>query len=106
MRFLKIPATDLIARNLRGDCQDRNTASMTVIQAVDQVHITGTTTTGTHGQRSAQMCFRAGRKRPNFLVPHWDPNDVLTSANGVGNAIQGVSCDPKDALYPRCYQRL
>jgi hypothetical protein len=79
---------------------------MTVIQAVDQVHITGTTTTGTHGQRSAQMCFRAGRKRPNFLVPHWDPNDVLTSANGVGNAIQGVSCDPKDALYPRCYQRL
>jgi hypothetical protein len=44
MRFLKITATDLIAGYVRGDRQNWNAAAMTVIQSIDQMHITWTTT--------------------------------------------------------------
>jgi hypothetical protein len=49
MCFLKITATDLIAGYMRGNGQNWNAAAMTVIQAIDEVRITGTTTPGTHG---------------------------------------------------------
>ena len=105
MCFLKIITTNLIAKDMGSDSQNRHTASVTVIQAINQMQITGTTTPRTHSQRSGQMCFRAGRERSNFLVTHWDPNDVLPCANSVYNAAEGVSSDTKDAFYPGCYQR-
>ena len=38
--FLEVPAAELAARYVRGDRQDGNAASMTIIQAVDQVQVT------------------------------------------------------------------
>jgi hypothetical protein len=49
MGFLEIIAADLIAGNVGGNRQDRNPASMTVIQTIDQVQITGTATSGAYG---------------------------------------------------------
>src|ERR1700677_2497072 len=48
MGFLKITAPDLIARYMRGNGQNRNAATMTVIQAIYQVQITWATTAGAH----------------------------------------------------------
>ena len=47
MRFLKIIAANLMARDMRCDSQDRNATAVTIIEAVDQVQITWTTTSGT-----------------------------------------------------------
>jgi hypothetical protein len=99
MCFLKVIAADLIAGDMRSDGQDRNPASVTIVQTIDQVEITWPATPGAHCQRSCEMCFCPSRERGDFLVTHVDPTDVLAGANGVRDPIEGISSDAKNPLY-------
>ena len=48
--FLKVAAADFMAGDLRRDSEDRHTAAVTVVEAVDQMRISGTATAGAHRQ--------------------------------------------------------
>jgi hypothetical protein len=50
IRFLEVIAADLSARHLRRDREHRHAVAMTVVQAVDQVHVAGTAAARAHGQ--------------------------------------------------------
>ena len=55
VRFLEIPGADLARRNLRGDCQHRQSRSVTIEQAIDQVQIAMPAAPGTDGELTGQM---------------------------------------------------
>jgi hypothetical protein len=46
VRFLEVPAADFLRWNLRGDGQNGHTASMGVIEAIDEVKVARSTATG------------------------------------------------------------
>src|SRR5258706_10295593 len=50
------------------------------------------------------MRLGAGRKRGHLLVSHMNPADLLTSANRIGNTVEGVASDPVHSLNPRIHQ--
>src|SRR5882724_1948722 len=58
--FLKISTANFPARNLSGDGEDWNAAALTVVEAINQVHIPGATTPGTYRQLASEMGFGAG----------------------------------------------
>src|SRR5216683_8129736 len=61
--LLKISAANFPARNLCGDGEDWNAAALTVVEAINQVHIPGPTTSGTYRQLASEMGLGAGRER-------------------------------------------
>ena len=98
MGFLKIAAADFRAGNLRGDGEDRDPAAVTVVEAVDQMEITGATTAGADCQSSTQMGVRAGGERRRFFMVHGNPLDIVPFADGIGDAIERVARDAVDSL--------
>jgi hypothetical protein len=52
------------------------------------------------------MGFRPGRKSRYFLMPYRNPGDRLIGANAIGNPVQRISGETKDAFYSCGYQRL
>src|SRR5215471_3261424 len=99
--FLKISAADFAAGNLRCDGEDGDTAAVRVIQPVDQMEISGTTTSSADGQSSCQMRFRAGGKRRRLFMPHMNPSNSPLSANRVGDSVERVTCDSVNSLDSR-----
>src|SRR6267143_2798507 len=99
MCFLEIIAADLIARNMGGNGQDRHTASMAVIQPVDQVQITWTATPGAYCQGSGKMRFGTSREGADLFMSHCNPSDVFARTNGVGDPIERVPRNTKNPFY-------
>jgi hypothetical protein len=48
-------------------------------------------TSGTDGEPSREMGFRAGREGRGFLVTDMDPLNLLRFTNGVGDAVERVA---------------
>src|SRR2546422_589007 len=96
--FLKIAAADFRAGNLRGDSEDGHTTAVTVVEAVDQVQITGATTAGADCQASAEMRVRARSKRRRLFMSHVNPLDIVPFAEGIRDAIERVARDAVDSL--------
>src|SRR5207249_11739850 len=105
MRLLKIAAANFVAGNLRGNGEDGDAIAMTVVETIDQMQIAGTATSGTDGQVSREMRFRAGGKRCGFLMPHMNPARSLSPANGVGDPVERVAGDSIDSLYSGASER-
>src|SRR5579864_5249094 len=61
--LLKISAANFPARNLCSNSEDWNAAALTVVEAINQMHITGTATSGTYRQLAGEMGLGAGGKR-------------------------------------------
>src|SRR5882672_7090354 len=53
--LLKISTANFPARNLCGDGKDGNAAALTVVEAVNQMHVAGATTSGTYRQLASEM---------------------------------------------------
>ena len=70
-----------MAWNLRRDGEDGNTAAMTVVESVDQMQVTGTTTSGTDSQSPGEMRFRASGKRRRLFMSHVNPLTLLLPAD-------------------------
>src|SRR5882672_716632 len=83
--LLKISTANFLARNLCGDGEDRNAAALTVIEAVNQMHVAGATTSGTYRQLASEMSFSPGGERRCLLVSYTNPADVLSNANRICN---------------------
>ena len=85
---LKIAAADFLTGDLGGDCQDRRAAAMAIIKPVNEVHVPGPATSGTHRQLAGHMGLRPGREGGRFLVTHADPLNVLALADFLQQAIK------------------
>src|SRR6266481_897681 len=96
--LLKISAANFLARNLCGDGEDWNAAALTVVEAVNQMHVAGATTSGTYRQLAGEMSFGAGGERRCLLVSYTRPANVLSDANRICNAVERVARDPVDPL--------
>src|ERR1700757_4582839 len=66
--LLKISAANFFARNLSGNSEDGNAAALTVVKAINQMHVAGTATSGTNRQLASEMRLGAGSERRCFLV--------------------------------------
>lgn len=85
---MKIAAADFLTGDLGGDCQDRRAAAMAIIKPVNEVHVPGPATSGTHRQLAGHMGLRPGREGGRFLVTHADPLNVLALADFLQQAIK------------------
>ncbi len=99
--FLKIAAADFSAWNLRSYGENRNTATVTVVEPVDQMQVTGTATAGADSQLSREMRFRASGKRRRLLMSHVNPARVLSPANCIRDAVERVACEAVNSLNSR-----
>src|ERR1700741_2201258 len=97
--LLKISTPNFPARNLCGDGEDWNAAALTVVEAINQMHIPGATTSGTYCQLASEMSFSPGSERRRLLVSYTNPADVLSSANRICNSVERVARDSIDPFH-------
>ena len=105
MGFLKIGCTDLRGWNVRGDRQHRHARAMAIEQAVDEMEVAWSATSGADGDFSGQMGFRAGGEGRDLFMPDVNPLDLSLAANRIGEAVQAVTDNAVDALDPCCGKR-
>jgi hypothetical protein len=96
MCFLKISGAYLAAQNMRGDCNHRSIAPMSIEKAVDEVEVPGTSGTRAGGELPGELGLSPRRKRTGFFVTHMDPFKLAIQAQSVRNRIQAVA---DDAVY-------
>src|SRR4029077_35652 len=80
------------------DGENGHAAPVAIVQPVDQVQIPRAAAPGADGQTPGEMRLRAGGKRRRLLVSHVHPADLVVSANGVGDTVEGVA---RDSIHPR-----
>ncbi len=81
-------AANLIARDLSGNGQNRHTTSVTVVQAVEQMHVGGPATSGTDCKFNRDVRFRPGGKRGRFFVSRANPFDVFALADFLEHPVE------------------
>src|SRR6266481_5384903 len=96
--LLKISTANFPTRNLCSNSEDRNAAALTVVEAINQMHVAGATTSGTYRQLASEMGLGAGGERRCLLVSYTNPANVLSDANRICNAVERVARDPVDPL--------
>src|ERR1700757_1862882 len=97
--LLKIPAANLSARNLCGDGEDWNAAALAVVEAVNQMHVAGATTSGTYCQLASEMGLGAGCERRCLFVSYTNPANVLPNSNRICNSVERVAGDSIDPFH-------
>src|ERR1700719_4382110 len=103
--FLKIGTANFVAGNLCGNGEGGDKISVTVVEPINQMQVTGTATSGTDGQASRAVGVGAGGERSGFFVSYVNPARSLSSANGVGDPVERVAGDSVDSLYSGADQR-
>jgi len=96
--LLKISTANFPARNLCGDGEDWNAAALTVVEAINQVHIPGAATAGTYRQLASEMGLGAGGERRYLLVPYTNPANIPSNANRICNSVERIAGDSIDPL--------
>src|SRR5580704_4436143 len=109
MSFLEVVAAQFTAGNLCGNRKHRNTVAMAIVKTINQVQISRTAAPSTHRQTSGQVRFSARGKSCRLLVPYMDPFKILSYANRVCDAVEGVTgkaIDPADSCFSEdlCYE--
>jgi hypothetical protein len=77
---------------------------MGVVEAVDQVEVSGAATARAHGEPTRELGLGAGGKGRRFLVADMRPRNVLPRPDGIRDAIERVSGDTVDPADPGIYQ--
>src|SRR6516162_11805012 len=104
--LLEVPASQLGARNLGGDGEDRNPVALALVEAVNQVQIAGSAASRADRQPFREMGFSSGGKRRRLLVPHMDPIELSSPADGVRDAVEGVAGNTVDSPNARFGENL
>ena len=95
--LLEVFGTNLSARDLRGNRQNRNTVAVTIEESVDQMEVAGSATTGAHGKTASHSSIGARREGGHFLVAHRYPTHLAVRPQRIGDSVQRVSDEP---VYP------
>jgi hypothetical protein len=106
MGLLEVPTPDFEARNVRGDRQERHTAAVGSVEALDQMGIPRPTTPSIYGQAARQMRLGVRSKRRGFLMSHGNLLNIGPPTDRVGDAVEGLPRYAVDSLRSRCHQRL
>jgi hypothetical protein len=77
---------------------------MAVVQAIDQMHISGPATSGANCQFAREMRFGSRSERAGLLVPHVDPLQAPTGADGIRDSVQRVAGHSINALNARFHE--
>ena len=83
MSLLKIAAPDLLAWNLRGNRKYRYAIPVAIEEAIDEVKIARTATTGAHRDLSCKVSLRTGGKRRHLFMPYMQPFDLFAFPDNV-----------------------
>src|SRR5580698_667943 len=97
--LLKICAANFTARNLCGNSEDRNAVALTVVEAINQMHVAGATTSGTDRQLASEMGLGAGGESGRLLVSYANPADILSNPNRICNSVERVAGDSIDPFH-------
>ena len=106
MSLLKISATDFITWNLGGDRRNGNPAAVTVVEAVDLVHVPRAAASGADGELAGEMRFGASDKRCCLLVPYANPWNLFALAKSICDSVQRVAGDSVNSIDSRFYQNI
>src|ERR1700674_3965720 len=98
MRLLKVVCADFTTRNMRSDSKYRGHATVSVVQAVNQVQVAWAATARADSQLPGKLGLGSGRKSTYFFVAHLHPGDAFVTAHSVNYAIQRISNDAVDSL--------
>src|SRR6266853_3060377 len=96
--LLKISTANFPTRNLCSNSEDGNAAALTVVEAINQMHVAGATTSGTYRQLASEMGLGAGGERRCLLVSYTNPANVLSNSNRICNSVERVAWDSIDPL--------
>ena len=99
MGLLKVAASDLMARDLRCNCKYRHAIPLAIEEAVDEVKIARTATTGAHRDLSCKVSLRTGGKRRHLFMPYVQPFDLFAFPDDVRQPVQGIANYPVDPFY-------
>ena len=99
MGLLKIAGPDLSRRDPRGYSEHRDSGSVAIKKAVDQMQVAGSATAGTDRELASKVRLCTRRKGSNLLVPDMHPLNLTLAANGIGDAVQAIADDAVDPLY-------
>src|SRR5258708_4335110 len=77
VRLLKVGAANLPTRNMRGNGEYWNTVALTIVKAIDQMHVPGPAAPGANCQFSREMCLGSRSKSPHLFMPHVHPINTL-----------------------------
>src|SRR6266478_7990409 len=94
--LLKISTANFPTRNLCSNSEDGDAAALTVVEAINQMHVAGATTSGTYRQLASEMGLGAGGERRCLLVSYTNPANVLSNANRICNSVERVAGDSID----------
>src|SRR6202011_5924277 len=79
--LLKVSAANLSTRNMCGNSEYWNTVALTIVKAIDQMHVPGPAATGAQRQFPREMRFRARSKSRHLFMPHVHPINILFYAH-------------------------
>src|SRR5262249_17331439 len=99
MGFLKVAGPDLSQQDLSGYGEHRDSRSVAIKKAVDEMQVAGPAAAGTDGERTRQMRFGARCEGGNLLVPDVHPLDLAQAANSIGDAVEAVAANAVNPLY-------
>jgi hypothetical protein len=94
--LLGVPAADLVARDLGGDRQHRNAASVGIEQPVEQMRVSGPAARGAYRELSGEGRFRGRGEGRGLFVPDVQPLDAALAAQRVSKTVQRVARQPVD----------
>jgi hypothetical protein len=72
---------------------------VTVEQAIDEMHISGSTAAGADGEFARQMRLGTRREGRDLFVPHVDPFNLALAPQRVGQPVQAVAHDTINTLH-------
>jgi hypothetical protein len=99
MRLLEVVCADFTAWNLSCDRKDGRPTAVSIIQSVDQVEISGSTTTRADGQLPGDLRLSRSGERADLFMADLNPGNALMTAQGIDKAIQRISGHAIDSFY-------
>src|SRR6266436_8361246 len=79
--LLEVSAANLPTRNMCGDSEYGDTVPLTVVEAINQMHVPGPAAPGAHRQFPREMRFRARSKSRHLFMPHVHPLKIVLYAH-------------------------
>jgi hypothetical protein len=99
MRFLEITSTNFLGRDLRCNCENRDTRPVAVKQPVDQMQVARTAATRANSEFAGDMSFRASGKGCSLFVASMNPLDITSFAQGFCQPIQAIADNTINPFY-------
>ena len=104
--LLEIPGPELPRCHCRGNRQHRSPRTMSIIQTVNQMHVSRSATSRTTGQLPVQLRFSPGSISSDLLVTHVYPLDFIVLPHGIVYLVQTIASHGIDTFHAGLHQHV